>query len=394
MERGTVTHDQEQSNDVLDEMKDTLIRSVQHELRTPVSIIMGYADLLSSGALGALDEPQQQAIDTIVGQADILRNLVERVTLLLDLTAHEAARQPMTVNDVVNTVIEGNQNEAHQAGLTLTSDLAVDLPLISGNPGYLKQAIECLVENGLKFTPRGGRVEIKAEIQGMWVYLRVQDTGIGIDPEKMAHIFDKFYQIDGSITRQYDGLGLGLAVAKAVAEAHGGSIEVESEPGRGSCFTLKIPALTAPIEPVAVQPKPRRRILIVDDEAFVAMTLQEGLEKLPDCDIATATSGQEALQFFQEQPYDLLITDYRMPDIDGLTLAGQIQQLHPQTATIVITAYGDSVLRHHAQEIAVEHVLDKPVQLSEVRQVTSQVLDNIPVAVTNGSHHTTPSSSY
>jgi CheY-like chemotaxis protein len=373
-----MTHYQEQPTDVLEEMKDTLIRSVQHELRTPVSIIMGYADLLGSGALGTLAEEQQQAIDTIVGQADILRNLVERVTMLLDLTAHETAQQPLTVNDTVNTVIVGYHNEAQRAGLTLTSDLAVDLPLISGNPGYLKQAIDCLVENGLKFTPRGGRVEIKAEVKGMWVYLRVRDSGIGIAPEKIDHIFDKFYQIDGSITRQYDGLGLGLAVTKAVAEAHGGSIEVESQPGQGSCFTMKIPALTAPIQPMAIQPKPRRRILIVDDEAFVAMTLQEGLEKLPDCDIATATSGQEALQFFQEQPYDLLITDYRMPDIDGLTLAGQIQQLHPQTATIVITAYGDSVLRHHAQEIAVEHVLDKPFQLAEVRQVTSQVLAGMP----------------
>lgn len=362
----------------LETMKHTFIHSVQHEMRTPVSIIMGYADLLQSGSLGVLAEEQQQAVEAIVTQTAVLRTVVERITTLLDLEACGPAREPMTINDVVRSVVETHRQEAAQVGVSLTYDLAADLPLISGDPGYLRQAVECLVENGVKFTPSGGQVEVKAEAKGMRVNLSIVDTGIGIAQEKLDHIFDPFFQIDGSITRQYDGLGLGLAVAKTVIETHGGAIAVDSRPGQGSRFTITLPALTAPLAQAVAETKRRHRILIVDDEAFVAMTLQEGLEKLPNCEIEMATSGQEALQIIEQQPCDILITDYRMPDIDGLTLAGQIQQAHPETATIMITAYGETVLNQHSTEVAVTQVLDKPVKLADVRRVTSRVLADLP----------------
>ena len=360
----------------LETLKNTFIRSVQHELRTPVSIILGYADLLKNGALGDLEESQQQAILTIAGQADILRALVERITTLLDLEAYEAVNQPMTINDIVTSVVETQRHQAVQLGIMLESHFSSDLPLICGNPGYLRQTIECLIENALKFTSTGGFVKIEAMPEDDWVSIRVTDTGIGIAADKVGSIFDTFYQIDGSITRQYDGLGLGLAVAKAVVEAHGGSIRVESQPGQGSCFTLKLPAL--PLENVVdertlAQIK-RRRILIVDDEELVALTLRDGLEKLPDCEIVTATSGQQALKISQEQAFDVLITDYGMPDIDGMSLAQRIQRQHPQTGTIMITAYGESIMRRYGTQLPVQRILDKPVRLAEIRQAALDLL--------------------
>ena len=117
----------------------------------------------------------------------------------------------------------------------------------------------------------------------------------------------------------------------------------------------------------------RRRILIVDDEEYVVMTLQEGLKKLPNCEVSVATSGRQALELLEQQPFNLLITDYKMPDIDGMALIEHVRQSHPQTAIIVITAYSDE-LRDHAARAFIERILDKPVSLSEIRSVASEVL--------------------
>lgn len=117
----------------------------------------------------------------------------------------------------------------------------------------------------------------------------------------------------------------------------------------------------------------RRRILIVDDEEYVVMTLQEGLKKLPNCEVSVATSGKQALELLEQQPFDLLITDYKMPDIDGMALVEHVRQSQPQTAVIVITAYGDE-FREHAAPALVDRILDKPVRLSEIRSVASEAL--------------------
>lgn len=359
----------------LDELKDTFIQHIQHELRTPVSIILGYADLLQSGTLGTLAEQQQEALSTITGQAGVLRTLVERITTLLDVAAYEITPYPVNTGDIATSIVVTYQQQAVQAGLTLTAKLAPQLPLVLGNPGYLKQAVECLVENALKFTPAGGQVEVIGEVQQDWVCLSVIDTGIGIASEQLEHVFDTFFQVDNSLTRPCNGLGLGLAVAKAVIEAHGGHIEVESQPGQGSRFTVKLPPLPVStyLEQNSLPPAHPHRILIVDDEPFVALSLQEGLEKLPNCEVVIATSGQEALQYFDQRPFDLMITDYRMPDIDGVTLTARVRQGYPQAATIIITGYGDHLPR---EQITGVPILDKPVKLAEIRSATLQTLEN------------------
>jgi CheY-like chemotaxis protein len=129
---------------------------------------------------------------------------------------------------------------------------------------------------------------------------------------------------------------------------------------------------------------PLQRILVVDDEENVALTLQAGLESLPDCEVAVATSGEQALRLFRQQPFDLLITDYRMPDIDGLALAAQVRELHPQVAIIMVTAYGSDALQQDAARSAILHVLDKPVGIAEIRQAARQALYQV------GSGHRDP----
>jgi CheY-like chemotaxis protein len=251
---------------------------------------------------------------------------------------------------------------------------------VGGHPYYLQPAIDCLIENAFKFTPPGGRVEIRVATEPGWVCLSVADSGIGIPPEKLSHIFNAFYQVDGSSTRAYGGLGLGLAVTKAVVEAYSGQLEVESQPGQGSRFTVKLPILsstTAETTKLSLDKRNRHRIMIVDDEEYVALTLKEGLEKLSNCEIDTATSGKVALQLFAQEPYDLLFTDYKMPDMDGVALAEQVRQLYPQTIIIMITAHSNSELYNQASSASIRCILNKPVQFSEIHRAATEALEEV-----------------
>jgi CheY-like chemotaxis protein len=205
----------------------------------------------------------------------------------------------------------------------------------------------------------------------------VSDTGIGIPEDKLPQIFGSFYQVDGSLTRKYGGLGLGLTVARTVVEAYSGQIEVESQVDQGTRFTVNMPTLETEIQVEQMSTKKdvkRQRILIVDDEASVVLTLRKGLKKLPNYEVLTATSAKEALQLFEEQPFDLLITDFMMPDIDGLTLASQIRERYSQTIILMITAYSNEELERRASTASVQRILNKPIRLNEFRQVAAQIL--------------------
>ncbi len=368
--------DQEREKEELEELHSTFIRNVGHELRTPLTIMQGYAELLRDGELGQLAPEQQEALFVIVNRTYELRTLVERVGVLLEVQARSDASLPLTWSDVVQGVVQERREAATQAGLTVNMDLQPDVPSISGNPYQLRQAFDCLLDNAIKFTPSGGRIDVKAYTQPGWICLAVADTGIGIPEDKLQQLFTGFYQVDGSTTRRHGGIGLGLTVANAVAKAHSGHIEVESQPGRGSSFVIKLPVAVAteaerPMDKIAAC----RRVLVVDDEENVALTLQDGLEKLPNCDISIATSGDQALLLFEKQPFDLLITDYKMPGTDGMTLATRVRQLYPQTTIVMITAYSSEELRAQAASASIQHILDKPVKLAEIRSVALEALE-------------------
>lgn len=254
----------------LDNLHSTFIQNVSHELRTPLTIIQGYAELLGDGSLGALAPEQQEALLVIADHACTLQTLVERIDILLEAEVHATAPLPLALDEIVAKVVKGRRKAALQAGLTLDVHLEPSLPPVSGDPYHLQQAIDCLLENALKFTPGGGRVEVQVYTEPGWVCLAVTDTGIGMTEKGLKRIFTRFYQRDRSITRQHGGIGLGLTLVKAVVEEHGGCIEVESQPGQGSRFTIKFTALSP--APQAAQPvedaRVSRRILILDDRKF------------------------------------------------------------------------------------------------------------------------------
>lgn len=349
----------------------TIIRSVEHALRTPIGIILGYAELLHDGQLGQLAPEQQQAIFAIANRAYELRTVVERINTLLATDRRAIYPQTFNLAEIVTKVLAQRQTNATQAGVTIIPDTVSDLSFISGDIDQIRQAVDCLVESALKATPREGRIKIELKAEPGQTVLKISHDGLVQSKSQFDHL--KF----NSSSAQETELGLGLMIATAIVEAHNGQIEIESQMDRSHQFTIKLPSL--PVTATTAQtikhhPIAPRRILIVDDEETVAVTLQEGLNSLPNCEVVTTTKTKQALRLFEEQRFDLLITDYKMPVMDGLNLATHIRRMSPKVAIIIITAHNDSVLRERASMISVEHVLNKPVRLTEIRSIALEVL--------------------
>ena len=360
----------------VDDLQSTFIRNVEHELRTPLAIVQGYAELLRDGGLGALGPDQQKALFVIVNRAYEMRALVERIGVLMSVQAGADIMIPLALTDIAVEVVQVKREAAAQAGLAFEAQLEPEMPPVSGNPHQLHEAMVCLIENAIKFTPAGGQVQVRVYAEPGWICFSVQDTGIGIEEDKLARLFGGFYQADGSTTRRYGGIGLGLTLVKHVVDAHHGQISVTSQLGQGSLFTIKLPVLSADRQfGSAVGSAGKvRRILVVDDEENVALTLEAGLERVPNCQVSIATSGEQALQLFEQEPFDLLITDYKMPGTDGMTLAARVRELYPKTIIVLCTAYSSEDLRRQAERVSIQRILDKPVRLADVRAAAMEAL--------------------
>jgi len=228
------------------EIKGQFLATISHELRTPMNSILGFSEALLNGLYGPLSEAQSSRIQRIHRNA---RDLLTLIDDLLDLSKIDAGRMTLypawvSVSDVVYDVVQGMEAQAQARGLDLRIDLAPDLPALCVDPQRLQQVITNLLGNAIKFTP-DGRVTISAQMSGAGdsaaIVITVADTGIGIAEKDQALVFDEFRQADGSTTRRYGGTGLGLAITKKLVEMMGGTITLESAPGRGSRFTVRLP---------------------------------------------------------------------------------------------------------------------------------------------------------
>ncbi|NBD35283.1 MAG: GAF domain-containing protein, partial [Chloroflexi bacterium] len=244
----------------LDRMKDELIQNISHELRTPLSLVYGYAMMLQQGELGELPPMQANAVAIIARRSQMLRELVENMTLLwkIDSTAAKGEapeKAPVDLGELVPTVVEEFQTSARENHVTVALEHEAgaardEAPLvIAGVPLQIQRMLDNLLGNAMKFTPEGGRITVKlARKDGQRVRLAVCDTGIGIPPEKQEKIFDRFYQVDGSSKRQYGGVGLGLALVKSIVQTHGGRLRVQSpvtaDPEYpGTCMIVSLPLI-------------------------------------------------------------------------------------------------------------------------------------------------------
>lgn len=214
---------------------------IGHELRTPLSYILGYAKLLEENGLGPLTPEQKIAISSILKGTYNLLSVTEQLTALLMIQTHTSAFQPIDLSEIVAQIGLLAGMRAEQTGLHLSVDLADNAPPITADPYLLRQMVQALLDNALKFTMPGGRINVRVFEDDASVCLTVEDTGIGIRRNEFDRIFELFYQVDNSISRRFGGMGLGLTVIKAVVDQHGGTIQVTSHPNSGSRFLVKLP---------------------------------------------------------------------------------------------------------------------------------------------------------
>ena len=246
-------------------VKSNFLATVSHELRTPLTSVIGYAEMLLEGMAGPITEEQREYLSTILGKAD---HLLRLITNMLELARMDAGppsvqRAPVSVAELIERAATSLSSEVDRRAITLALPVA-PMPRVLADGRKIRQVLVHLLANAVKFSPRGGDVVVEAQVGPLsptdrdsplgslrpddlarryGVRISVRDTGIGISPVAQARIFEPFFQVDQSSTREYGGTGLGLSLAKSYVEAHGGSIWVTSTPGQGSTFTLSLPAV-------------------------------------------------------------------------------------------------------------------------------------------------------
>jgi signal transduction histidine kinase len=223
----------------LSTLREQFIQNVSHELRTPLALVRGYIEMLAEGDLD--EEEREMALGVASRRVETLVSLVEDISTLQDLSTAPITIKEMSPQELVETVVKMAAQRASGTNVELRVVERETAPSMPGDFTRLVQALHQLVDNACKFSPEGGTVTIATSVSGNWISLDVSDQGIGIPSSEHERIFERFYQVDGSMTRRFGGTGLGLALVKEVAEAHGGSVGVESEEGQGSTFSLWLP---------------------------------------------------------------------------------------------------------------------------------------------------------
>ncbi len=227
----------------LDTMKSQFIQNTSHELRTPVTLIRGYAELLESGRLGELAESQATAINVITRRARVLSKMLDDFNAILETESRKTEWGPVEIARLLQKIIKEYRKRIDEKELTFETILEAESALVLGNEVHLHRVVDNLLDNAVKFTAPGGKITLRFQKEDGWALIEVTDTGIGIPNDQWERIFERFYQVDGSMTRRYGGTGLGLALVKEITESHGGGVDVESEVGEGSTFQVKLPLM-------------------------------------------------------------------------------------------------------------------------------------------------------
>jgi PAS domain S-box-containing protein len=368
-------------------MKDQFLMTVSHELRTPLNVIYGWTRMLKSQS-PTID--REKALNMIEQYARLQDRLVDD---LLDLSQGitgqlRVERRSVSVQSIVEEAVAAVRPTADAKGVALTAASGPRL-VVSADPVRLHQVMWNLLTNAVKFTPRGGRVDVVATPSDRGVSITVRDTGIGMAREFLPYAFDRFRQADQSTTRGYGGLGLGLAIVRHLIELHGGTVSVTSEVGTGSSFVVTLPACpdgvaaSASDNRAAVDAEPDRptsiaglRVLIVDNDVatrdllFAIITEYGGEGHL-------AETAEMARRLLSGAHFDVLVADVEMPGEDGLQLIRGVRQSPDSTTAripaVAVSAYARSEDRTRALSAGFQMYLSKPVEPSELAAVVMSV---------------------
>jgi signal transduction histidine kinase len=417
----------------LDQVKSRFFANISHELRTPLTLLIAPLETIQRKYARALDEDTRGLLTTM--QANGMR-LLKLINDLLDLVRLESGvmhvkREPVEVTEFVKGLAAATRQVANDKRIALETHVDPQIGVISGDRDKLEKILLNLVFNALKFTPAGGRIDVRAEKHGEEMVLSVKDTGVGISAKNLPNIFSRFWQADDSAKRKFQGVGIGLALVKELAEVQGGTAAVASEEGKGTTFTIRLPyvksevqADPAPAETPVIpteQPKPteaspggtvsseewlsnlyrraelfpamtpmqdtmrqvevvrngnQSRVLVADDEPDMLRFIKSQLA--PHYQIIEATDGQQAVDKAKQYLPDLILLDMMMPEKDGIQACKEIRAHTPTQSipVVLITARADEETKLTALEVGASDFLPKPFSTTELHVRVKNLVDS------------------
>ncbi len=361
--------------------KNEFLASVSHELRTPLNAILGFSELLADGRGGSLN-PQQRDYLTEIRESG--EHLLELINDILDLSKIEAGkmrvqREATDVAALVRDVASMMRPLADKKGLALEVSLDATPCWAAVDRGMLRQVLVNLASNAVKFTPEGGRVTLGARFEGDSLCVEVRDTGIGIACEEQERIFEAFYQVDGSYSRQHQGTGLGLALVKRMMELHGGTVEVRSRPQQGAAFTCRFPQARAENAPGAARAEgvPAAKggrsgsapaaVLVADGHALSRKLLRNALRSRGH-EVCEAADAETALALVEARRPDLVLLDAGLPPHGGTACAARLRETRPGAGVhvLLLTPPGSGLTFAEARAAGCCGLVGKPVRLARL----------------------------
>jgi PAS domain S-box-containing protein len=382
-------------------LKDEFLATLSHELRTPLNAISGWTELLKQEPDDVLTV--KEGMGAIERNVRVQTQLIEDLLDMSRITSGKVRLEVQTINvaDVIQAAIETVAPAARAKGVAISSILDPRSCTISGDPARLQQVVWNLLTNAVKFTPKGGQVQVVLEQAESHVEVMVTDTGEGIPSEFLPHLFERFSQADGTPSRRHGGLGLGLSIVKTLIEMHGGKVSAHSEgKGKGSTFRLKLPlrvaspnddrriavkSVTAPslTREVGLPQLSGARVLVVDDEPDARQVLRrliQGSGGIPEL----ASTVQEAESMIAHFQPDVIVSDIGMPGTDGYVFMRELRRQGVTTPAIALTAFARAEDRIRSIQAGFQFHLAKPIEPAELMTVVASLsgrLGNAPATV-------------
>ncbi len=372
--------------------KDQFLAVVSHELRTPLNAILGWSQIMQGEDLDA--ETNRRALESIsrnaTAQAQLIEDLLD-VSRIITGKLHMEVRQ-IEIAPIVRAAIDSVQHAADAKGISINSHFSDPSILVLGDPDRLQQVIWNLISNAIKFTPEQGSVSIEVDRIDPHAQIRVRDTGMGIAPDFLPYVFDRFRQADSSSTRAHSGLGLGLAIVRHLVELHGGTVSAES-PGKGggATFTVKLPLravrtkeetrrVSTAIQDGGSEKRPvllhGLRVLVVDDESDARDLVKTTLRQC-QAEVTAVGSVKEAMRVIAEQRPDILVSDIAMPEEDGYDLIQKVRALTPEKGgnipALALTAYARSEDGKKIISAGFQIHLSKPVEPAQLAAAVARL---------------------
>jgi signal transduction histidine kinase/ActR/RegA family two-component response regulator len=383
------THNRDR--DEASRLKDEFLMTVSHELRTPLTAILGWTRMLSTGQIR--ENQRARAMDAIDRNASALHQLVDD---LLDVSRIVSGRlrldvQPVALGDVVAAAVDTVRPAADAKSIDIATRVDANASAVSGDPGRLQQVVWNLLSNAVRFTPNGGRITIAVEQSGHDVEMSVSDSGSGVKPEFLPHVFERFRQEESGTTRAHGGLGLGLAIVRHLVELHGGTVRAENNTATpGATFVIRLPARSsaAAARDDRVIAAVRREsgiapgrlddlnFLVVDDDAHARELITAILENA-GAKVKAAASVADAAVILESWLPDALLSDIEMPNEDGYDLLEKVRAIESagvKLVAIAITAHARPNDRRMALDAGFQWHLAKPIDPDELVSVLSTLL--------------------